>query len=132
MSLITRHIGVDGSGPAVNSASERLSVLEALLAEPHSHGKRTCSVVTENDNRLIGIELLMRTRGNVAHRHEDRIRKVCGVKLPWLSNVQQEGGIGLFALQCEGFDRDLRRKHEVKDIVPVRQMPICNRWESPE
>jgi hypothetical protein len=123
-SLVTRYIGVDDSRPPIDSSSKRLSVLEALFAEPHSHRKRTCSVVTENDNRLIGIELLMRTRGYVAHWHEDRLRKVCGVKLPWLSNVQQEGGIGLFTLQREGFDRDLRREHEIKDIVRVTQMPI--------
>jgi hypothetical protein len=80
--------------------------------------------MTENDDRLIGIELLMRTRGYVPHGHEDRLWKVCGVKLPWLSNVQQKGGIRLFALQREGFDRDLRREHEIKDTVRFTQTPI--------
>ena len=58
------------SGPGFDASAQRLRVLESLIAEPGSHIERSLSVVAENDEMLVGIEFLVSTARNVAHRHQ--------------------------------------------------------------
>lgn len=85
--LVTGYVGIDDLRPAIDTARERLGLLKTLFAEPHGHGERSGSMVAENDDRLVRIELLMSAGWNVSHGHQDRSGQVCSVKLPWLADV---------------------------------------------
>lgn len=79
--------GVNKPGPAVDSAGERLNVVESLIAEPHRDGERPDSVMAEDDDGLVGVELLVGAGRDVAHGHQFRLGEVGGVSLPWFADV---------------------------------------------
>jgi len=68
-------------------------------------------VVAEDDDWLVGVELLVGTGGDVAHGHEEGAGDGGGFDLPGLADVEKEGRIGLFELLGEGIDGDLWREH---------------------
>lgn len=70
-SLVAGDGGVDGAGPVFDASGEGLGVFEALLAEPHGDGKGAGSVVAEDDDGLVGVELLVGAAGDFAHGHEE-------------------------------------------------------------
>ena len=82
-------------------------MFEALVAEPHGYAERTCSVVAEDDDGLVGVELLVGAGGYFAHGHEEGARKIGGLVFPWLADVEEKSGVGLLALLGEGADGDL-------------------------
>jgi hypothetical protein len=111
-SLVDGNLGVDGAGPVVDASGEGLSIIEALVAQPHGDGERSRSVVAEDDDVGVGVEFLVGARGDFAHRHEKAVGKAGGLELPWLADVEQEGWVGLLALLDEGFGGDLGFKHK--------------------
>lgn len=112
-SLVARDAGVDDRRPVVDAACERLDVLEALLAKPHGDVERASAVMAEDDDRLIGVKLLMRASGHVAHGDERGARKRRGGGLPRLTNIQNQGLFGLFELSGEGVGGDFgRERHD--------------------
>jgi hypothetical protein len=105
--LVARHGGVDGAGPGVYASGEGLGVVEALVAEPHGDAERTGSVVAEDDDGGVGVELLVGARGDFAHGHEEGIGEAGGLVLPWFADVEEKSRMGLLALLGEGLDGDL-------------------------
>ena len=85
--LINRDGGIDDAGPVVDAAGEGLSVLEALVAEPHGDAEGARAVVAEDDNLLIWIEFRVGSGGDLAHGHEERVREAGGLVLPGLPHV---------------------------------------------
>ena len=102
---------VDGAGPGVDAAGEGLGLVEALLAQPHGDVEGAGSVVAEDDDVGVGVELLVGAGGDVAHGHEDGVGEVGGLELPGLADVEEDGGIGLGAEFSEGFGGYLGREH---------------------
>lgn len=86
-------------------------MFEALGAEPQGDVERAGSVVAEDDDGLVGVELLVGTGGDVAHGHKEGSADGRGFDLPGLADVEEEGRIGLFELLGEGIDGDLWREH---------------------
>ena len=103
--------GVDGAGPVVDASGEGLGVFEALLAEPHGDGEGTGSVVAENDDGGVGVELGVGAGGDLAHRHEERVGEAGGLELPGFADVEEDGRVGLGADLAEGFCGDFRVEH---------------------
>src|SRR5216683_8439259 len=85
--LIAGDGGVDGPGPGVDASGERLGVLEALVAEPHGYAEGAGSVVAEDDDGGVGVELLVGAGGDLAHWHEERVGQAGGLVLPGLAHV---------------------------------------------
>jgi hypothetical protein len=104
--LVAGDGGVDGAGPGVDAAGEGLGVVEALVAEPHGDGERTLSVMAEDDDGGVGVELLMGAGGYFAHGHEERVGQVSRLELPGFADVEQERGGDLLALLGECLDSD--------------------------
>ncbi len=82
-------------------------MVEALVAEPHGDGEGAGSVVAEDDDGGVGVELLVGAGGDFAHGHEERVGEAGGLVLPGFADVEEEWGVGLLALLCEGFCGDL-------------------------
>jgi hypothetical protein len=64
-------------------------------------------VVAEDDDGLVGVELLVGAGGYFAHGHEEGAGEIGGLVLPWLADVEEKSGVGLLALLGEGADGDL-------------------------
>jgi hypothetical protein len=109
---VTGDGGVDGCGPVVDAASEGLRVFEALLPEPHGDVEGARAVVAEDDDGLVGVELLVGAGGDVAHGHEGGAGDGGGLSLPGLADVEQKRRIGVFEALGEGVDGDFRGEHE--------------------
>jgi len=69
--LVAGDFGVDGAGPGVDAASERLGVAKALFAKPEGNVEGAGSVVAHDDDWGVGVELGVGAGGDVAHGHED-------------------------------------------------------------
>jgi hypothetical protein len=95
--LVAGHGGVDAAGPAVDASGEGLDVFEALIAEPHGDAEGAGSVMAEDDDGGVGVELLMGAGGYFAHGHEEAVGEVGGLEFPGLADVQQKRGVGLLA-----------------------------------
>ncbi len=54
---------------------------------------------------------------DVAHRHEEGVGDAGGLILPWLADVQEDGGIGLLAALGKDFYGNFGLKHVFKDIL---------------
>lgn len=121
--LVERDGLIDAAGPGVYAAGERLGVLEALVAEPHGDGKRTLSVMTEDDDGLVGIEFGVGAGGDVPHGHQERSGKAGGLGLPGLSDIEQNGGLGGIALLQIGLGGNLWIEHSAKDTSGVAVVP---------
>lgn len=67
--------------------------------------------MAEDDDGLIGVELLVGSRGYIAHGHQEGIRQAGKVELPRFANVQKERFGRVLELFGEGFDTDLWCKH---------------------
>lgn len=80
---------IDDAGPSVNASGERLNVLESLVAQPHGHGERSCAVVTEHDDGLVGVEFLMSARGYLPHGHQKRAGEAGSLVLPRFAYIEQ-------------------------------------------
>lgn len=68
-------------------------------------------MVTQDDDRLVRIELLMGSGGDFAHRHQGGVGETRNLKLPGFADVQKEGVGSRLTLCGELFDADLGRKH---------------------
>jgi hypothetical protein len=113
--LVAGHGGVDAAGPAVDASGEGLDVFEALIAEPHGDAEGAGSVMAEDDDGGVGVELLMGAGGYFAHGHEEAVGEVGGLEFPGLADVQQKRGVGLLAELGEGLRRDFWLEHGLKD-----------------
>lgn len=113
-------VWIDGAGPVINTARERLDVLEPLVSKPHGDREGTGAVVAENDDRLVRVKLLMGSRGYLAHGHEQGAREGGGVELPRLADIQEEGRVRLLTLLGKNLYRDFGFKHEIKDNVGTK------------
>jgi hypothetical protein len=91
----------------VDASGERLSVIEALIAEPHGYREGAHSVMAEDDDVGVGIEFLIGARGDFAHGHEERVGEAGSLELPGFADIEQDGRVGLLALLDEGFGCDL-------------------------
>jgi hypothetical protein len=117
---VAGNIGIDGAGPAVDAPGERLDVLKPLVSKPHGDREGTGAMVTEDDDGLVWIELLMRARGYLTHGHEQRIGEGSGVEFPRLADVQEEGRVRLLTLLGKNLCRDFGLKHDIKDNVRTK------------
>jgi hypothetical protein len=104
--LVAGEGGVDGAGPGVDAAGEGLNLLEALVAEPHSDAEGAGSVVAEDDDGGVGVELGVGAGRDFAHGHEQRVGEAGGLELPGLADVEEERGLRLLALLGECLDGD--------------------------
>jgi hypothetical protein len=104
--LVAGDGGVDGAGPGVDAAGEGLNLLEALVAEPHGDAEGAGSVMAEDDDGGVGVELGVGAGGDFAHGHEQRVGEAGGLELPGLADVEEEGGLRLLALLGECLDGD--------------------------
>lgn len=112
--------GVDGAGPGVDTAGEGLGVVEALVAEPHGDGERALSVVAEDDDGPIRIEFGVGARGNLAHRHQKRVREAGDLELNRLADIEEKRRVSLIAKLEVGLGSDFQVRcgrvgHEFKD-----------------
>lgn len=64
-------------------------MFEPLVAEPRCDVKRPLSVMTENDQPLIGIEFLVGARRDIAHGHVHAAVDVCGREFPRFAHVDE-------------------------------------------
>jgi len=122
---------VDGAGPPIDAAGERLCVLEALLAEPEGDVEGAGAVVAEDDDGLVGVELLVGAGGQVAHGDEGGAGDAGGLRLPWLADVEKERRMGGLELLGDGVDGDLWGKHGERITNPTAkgrtlENPPCN------
>ena len=115
--LVAGNGGVDAAGPAVDASGEGLDVVEALVAKPHGYAEGACSVMAEDDDGGVGVELLVGAGGDFAHGHEEAVGEVGGLEFPGLADVQQKRGVGLLAKFGEGLGRDFWLEHGFKDIA---------------
>ena len=113
--LVAGDGGVDAAGPSVDASGEGLDVVEALIAEPHGYAEGTGSVMAEDDDGGVGVELLVGAGGDFAHGHQERFGQVGGLVFPGLADVQQERSVGLLAKLGEGLGRDFWLEHGFKD-----------------
>jgi hypothetical protein len=113
--LVAGHGGVDAAGPAVDASGEGLDVFEALIAEPHGDAEGAGSVMAEDDDGGVGVELLVGAGGYFAHGHEEAVGEVGRLEFPGLADVQQKRGVGLLAELGEGLRRDFWLEHGFKD-----------------
>jgi len=56
--------------PGVNSAAQRLRLVESLLAQPIRDAHGAHSVMADDDDVLVWIEFLMSAGGHVSHGYE--------------------------------------------------------------
>lgn len=84
---VERNCWVDGAGPGVDAAGERLGMVEALGAEPHGDGEGALAVVAEDDDVAIGVEFGVGSGGDVSHGHQDGSRETGGLGFPRLAHV---------------------------------------------
>ncbi len=122
---------IDGAGPGVDAAAERLGKIEALIAEPHSYAQRAGSVMAEDDDRLVGIEFGMGAGGDLAHGHEERPGKAGGLKLPRFADVDKDGRGGLLTLARVGVGGDFGIKYlgHGRRISLVLETQFRGRWK---
>lgn len=120
---VEREARVDGTRPLIDAAGERLCLLEALLAEPHGDVQGTGSVMADNDDGPIGVELRVSARGDVAHGHKGGARNGGGLCLPRLAHIEQKGRVGLLEQMGQGVDGDLWRKH----LDRITNLPVKGR-----
>ena len=106
--LIAGNGGVDGAGPVIDAAGERLDMIESLVAKPEGDVEGAYAVVAEDDDGGVGVKLLVGARGNFAHWHQDTAGQAGGLNFPGLADVEQDRRIRLAALLGKDFGRDLR------------------------
>ena len=87
---------------------------KTLIPEPHGYGEGTDAVVAQDDDRLVGVQLLVRAEWYVCHGHQDGAGKAGEVGLPGLANVEQQGGVWTLALKSKDLSRDFGFKHGVR------------------
>jgi hypothetical protein len=87
--LIQRHFWIYCASPAVDSSAHGLDFIEALLAEPVGDGQRTDSVMTDDDDVGVGVELLVGAGGNVAHGNVLCAVDFGSVEFPGLAHVEE-------------------------------------------
>ena len=111
VSLVAGGRGIDGAGPGVDASGEGLSVVEALLAEPHGDIEGAGAVVAQDDDGLVGVELGEGAAGDIAHGHEEGVGEVGGVVFPLFADVEEQGRVGGLALLSERLRCDLGWEH---------------------
>lgn len=89
--LVAGHLWIDGQGPAIDTAGDRLGFAEALLLQPVGDGERTAAVMAEDGDGLVFVELGEGLAGDFVHGHELCAFDVGGGVLPRFAYVQQEG-----------------------------------------
>ena len=85
--LVAGDVGVDAARPLVDTADERLRVVETLVAQPQGDRERTRAVVAHDDDRLVRIELGVGAGGNLAHGDEGGSGDGGTLVLPGLAHV---------------------------------------------
>ena len=88
----------------IDAAGERLDVFEALLAEPHRHVERTCTVMADDDDGGVRVEFLVCSGGNVAHRDKRGSREGCGAGFPWFADIKNDRLFRLLQMCGESID----------------------------
>jgi predicted nucleic acid-binding protein len=88
--LIPRHCRVHVARPGIDPAPQRLRLLKALIAQPVRHIQRPYTVMADDDDALLRIELVVGPRRDFAHRHRMSAGKAGGRRLPGLPHIQQE------------------------------------------
>lgn len=73
--------------------------------------------MTQNDDVVVRVQLLVSPCWNVAHRHENRLREAGRLKFPLLANVEEKkrGQVGIYGLATvfkENFRRDFGIEHD--------------------
>jgi hypothetical protein len=87
--LIPRHCWIDLIRPRVDAAGYGLACVEALLAQPVGYAQRARSVVAEDEQAIVGVELLVGARGYISHGHEQAAVNLGGCEFPGLTHVDQ-------------------------------------------
>jgi ABC transport system ATP-binding/permease protein len=136
--LVSRNFGIDLRRPRVDTAAKGLGVFEALVAQPCRDVERALPMMTQNDQVLVGIELLVRTRGNFSHGHQRAGLDVGGGVLPLLADIYEPSFAFAEKGGCIGWrnfviqhgpslaGRDTDRAREVAEFSLVRMPPILN------
>ena len=78
---------------SVDAAGEGLGAVEALVAEPHGDGEGALAVMAEDDDVGVGVEFGVGAGGDFAHGHQQGVGQAGGLELPWLADVQEDGGV---------------------------------------
>lgn len=63
---IARHRRIDFDGPGLYATVERLGLFKSLAVQPCGHGEGALAKMADDDKALVGIQLLVCARGNVA------------------------------------------------------------------
>lgn len=108
-------------------------MLQALLPQPHGDVQGTRAVMAEDDGRPVRIEFLQ-ARWDISHGDLGSARNGGDLHLPWLADIEQEGGRRLVALGGVGVNGDLRGQgiRHIDRIRVIRlfgdaRLPLCSR-----
>ena len=81
--------GVDFGRPGIDASAQRLRLLEALVAQPGGDVERTLTMMAQDHEALVGVELLVGARGDVAHGHQYTAGNARGLKFPRFAYVDE-------------------------------------------
>lgn len=70
-------------------------MLKPLRTKPHRHVERARTMMAQDHDGTVGIELCMSPRRNVAHWHQGRTRQSRQLVLPWLTHIEEQGWVWL-------------------------------------
>lgn len=108
---VARNAWIDGTGPVVNAADERLDVIEAPVAQPHGDRKGAGAMMAKDDDGGVRIEFGGGAAWDLVHGDERGAGQGRSGMLPGLANIEQQGWVWLGA-KCEKLLRsDFWRKH---------------------
>ncbi len=115
------------AGPRVDATGYGLGFFEALVAEPDGYGEGAGTVVAEDVDGLVFVELLEGAFGDVSHGHESGAGDVGGVVLPGLADVEQEcwSGGGELLLQVGDGDFEVHRFESEGDLRAKGALPCA-------
>ena len=92
--LVAGDVGVDLAGPGFDAAGDGLGFGEALIAEPSGDREGAGSVVAEDEDGGVFVELVEGAGGDLGHGDEEGVFEVGVVELPGLADVEQGGAGG--------------------------------------
>jgi len=100
-------------------------MVKTLISKPHCDGEGTGAVVADDDDFLVGVELLVGPGGYVAHGHKDGAGQAGESGFPWLANVEQQGSVRTVALEGKNLRGDFGFKHDVRiSCVPFGSLKV--------
>lgn len=83
--------------------------------------------MAEDDDVGVGVELLVRAGGDIAHGDEQRVGDAGGLELPGFADIEEDGGIGLGSQLSVSFGGDLGRQHGVRIAWCEKDAPSMGR-----